>query len=111
MHSHTPTDVRARSDSFDQSHIRCQRVFLLIRSLKEVEILIDRAPLITKQPLEHMLKIFHQYAMWTRFPHQILLGGVAVVVVVDYFYVIIGPLDHGALLLYYPSHCVQVAFP
>src|SRR5258706_277992 len=58
------------------------------------------------QPFEYMLKIFHQRGMWTRFPHQILLGGVAVVVVVvDYIYVIIGPLDHGALLL-----CLSVCF-
>src|ERR1700739_2849361 len=66
-----------------------------IRCLKEVQILIDGARLVTKQPLEDMLQVFHQCSMWTRFPHQILLGGVAVVVV---DYVIIGPLDHGALL-------------
>src|SRR6185437_2525073 len=71
---------------------------MLISSLKEVEILIDGTSLMTEQPFEYMLQVIHQCAMWTRFPHQVLLGGVAVVVVMNY--VIIGPLDHGALLLY-----------
>src|SRR5260221_10693745 len=95
MYTHAPAAPRDAAYPFDYRQVGSQWVFVLIRTLEEVEILINGAGLCPKEPLQHVLEVVYQLGVRQRFPHQVLLGGVGIVVV-NY---LIFDLIHDSLLL------------
>src|SRR5437588_8487449 len=71
--------------TFDDREIRSDRVFHRVSRLVEVEIIIDSTGLPPEDPVENRLEIVDESGMPRGFPHQILLGGVSVVVVLYLF--------------------------
>src|SRR5258708_7347430 len=81
---------------FDQRNIWSERIFAWVGRLIEIEVPVDCASLPTKEPCEHLHEVVHERGMDRRFPHQVLLGGVEIVVV---GYLVFNVPGHRALLL------------
>src|ERR1051326_6510112 len=75
----------------DYSNIRGQGIFFAVSSLIEVEVIINSAESVVKQPAQYCEQIVHQVGMEGRFPHQVLLGGMGIVVV---FYLVFNLPGH-----------------
>ena len=99
-----PTSYMLELYPFDDSNIRSQGILFRIGRLIEVEVFIDGTDLPTKEPGEHLYEIVHELGVNRGFPHQILLGGVEIVVVC---YLVFNLFGHGTL----PSWVRVLAFP
>src|SRR5579883_513151 len=77
----SPATHQFHRNTLDDSDVGSHRVFPVFKGLIEVEILINGAHLVTEQPEKDGFEIVNQLGMPGGFPHQILLGGVIIVVV------------------------------
>src|SRR5947209_15835838 len=66
---------------FDHSNIGSEWILLRIARLIKVEVLMNGTRLPLKEPGEYLYQIAHQSGMDGCFPHQILPGGVEIIVI------------------------------
>src|SRR6266446_3032290 len=80
---------------FDHGDIGSQRAFIFVGRLVKVQVLIDGTALSMKEPCEYGHQVTNKRGMVGRFPHQVLLGGVGIVVVC---YLVFYLLSHAVFL-------------
>src|SRR5579884_1988861 len=77
----SPATHQLHRDAFDDSNVGSHRIFMIFKGLIEIEIFVNGAHLVAEQPEKDGFEIVDQFGMPGGFPHQILLGGVIIVVV------------------------------
>src|SRR5436305_7744661 len=95
MLAYAPTFQATMGNSLDHCDVWDEWFFVAVGRLVKVEILTDGAGVLMEQPAQDLSQILNQVRMGHGFPHQVLLGGVQVVVV---GYLVFYVLCHDMLL-------------